>query len=245
VHPWLTSKKGKLCKRVWFLDDSAAEVELETDVLEVLEGLGVKQQVIRDSMTGQNQHNYVSTSYFLLLTKRSSYSPTAETECPCLARVPASRTWQEQTLRTTQMDDNNPYSLKRITGPVRAGAGHNVPDKSSTGDKDKDKDTDKVEGDSNPRVIDTAAAAAPAEAAPAVPESPRVPRAPPPRKPGEKGSGAMRVGATRPSTAGRRAVPDTSAYAVRQTEPTDMITPRGGRPQRPPGFQPQALDVGV
>ena len=72
VHPWLSSKKGKLCKRVWFLDDSAAEVELETDVLEVLEGLGVKQQMIRDSMTGQNQHNYVSTSYFLLLTKRSS-----------------------------------------------------------------------------------------------------------------------------------------------------------------------------
>lgn len=238
VHPWLSSKKGKLCKRVWFLDDSAAEVELETDVLEVLEGLGVKQQMIRDSMTGQNQHNYVSTSYFLLLTKRSSYSPTAETECPCLARVPASRTWQEQTSRTTQMDDNNPYSLKRLTGPVRAGAGHNVPDKS-----DKDRDTDKAKGD-RPRATDRADAAAPAEAAsPAVPESPRVPRAPPPRAPGEKGSGAMRVGSTRPSTAGRRAAAADSG-AVRQTvEPTDVSTPRGGR--RPPGFQPQALEVGV
>lgn len=240
MHPWLSSKKGKLCKRVWFLDDSAAEVELETDVMEVLEGLGVKQQVIRDSMTGQNQHNYVSTSYFLLLTKRSSYSPTAETECPCLARVPASRTWQEQTSRTTQMDDNNPYSLKRITGPVRVGAGHNVPDKSFT-DKG-DRDTDTTMGDPHPRLTVRAAAAAPVEAVPAVPESPRVPRAPPPRAPGEKGSGAMRVGATRPSTAGRRAAADSGAGAVRQMEPTDVTTPRGGRP---PGFQPQAMEVGV
>jgi hypothetical protein len=78
-------------------------------VLDVLDGLGVKQQVVRDSMTGQNQHNYVSTSYFLLLTKRGSFSPATETECPCLTRVPASRTWQEQTTLTSQIDNNNPY----------------------------------------------------------------------------------------------------------------------------------------
>ena len=32
MHPWLSRKEGKLCARVWFLDDSAAEVELEPEV---------------------------------------------------------------------------------------------------------------------------------------------------------------------------------------------------------------------
>jgi hypothetical protein len=53
-----------------------------------------------------------------------------------------------------------PHSLKRLTAPVRAGAGHNVPDKGG------DKGGNKGGGER-----DRAAAVAPPEA----PESPKVP----------------------------------------------------------------------
>jgi len=85
-------------------------------VLDTLERLGVQRPKVAEAVT-QNQHDYISTSYFLLHTKRSSYQSDAlshSSQCPCLDRIPPSRDWLQQAMNTAALDDNNPYSLRLL-----------------------------------------------------------------------------------------------------------------------------------
>lgn len=116
-HRWV--RGGPQCRPLWFLSPTPDGVRLDEDVLATLESLGVARALVIEAVR-HGQHNYISTSYFLLLqSKRDQLANTPGTQeaesstCPCLRSVPACRTWLQTVHQNVVQDETNPFSLKQ------------------------------------------------------------------------------------------------------------------------------------
>lgn len=53
---------------MWFLaDGNSGQLELEPDIIKQMNKMDIKSDLLHEAISSQNQHNYVSTCYFLLI----------------------------------------------------------------------------------------------------------------------------------------------------------------------------------